>query len=221
MAAVAAMAAAVIINSLLRRLIPILGFTALCWGVFLVNHTVFSDHLIQYGIRPRHMGGLPGILWSPFLHGSFKHLAANTFPLLIFGGILCLRGRGEFTGVTLAGIILSGGFVWLLGRSAYHIGASSLIFCYFGYLASLAFFERKVGNLFLSILCIVVYGGILRGIVPTSAAISWEGHLLGLLSGIALAWFIANVKKADSNAKLPEGEKHPRLAEENPTSAGK
>ena len=193
---------------MLKRLFPVLVFVTLCWAVFLLNHSLFSDRLIQYGIRPRHLSGLPGILWCPFLHGSFQHIAANTIPLLIFGGILCLRSPSEFIGVTAAGIVLSGSLVWLLGRNAYHIGASALIFCFFGYLGSLAIFERKIGNLLLSLLCIIGYGGILRGIVPASGAISWEGHLLGLLSGIAICWFIANVKKTETTPKLSGAEIH-------------
>jgi membrane associated rhomboid family serine protease len=201
-------------SPMIRRVIPILCFTALCWAVFLVNHTLLSDHLNQYGIRPRHASGLPGIVWSPFLHGSFQHLAANTVPLLILGLVLSIRSRIEFISITVAGIFLSGGLVWLLGRGAYHIGASSLIFCYFGYLTSFAFFERKVANMLLSIVCIFAYGGILRGIVPTSAAVSWEGHLLGLFSGIALAWFSANLKKAEGDSKLPSVEARPPLNKE-------
>jgi len=208
-------------TSMLKRLIPVLGLTALCWLVFLINHALLSDHLIQYGIRPRHVTGLPGIIWAPFLHGSFQHLIANTLPLLVFGSILCIRSRIEFVGVTTAGIVLSGGLIWLLGRGAYHIGASGLIFCYFGYLASLAFFERKPGNLFLSIVCITVYGGILRGIIPTSAAVSWEGHLLGLLSGIGLAWFTAHVRKADDKPSIATMRTGPRLVKEGAVSADK
>ena len=189
---------------MLKRLLPPLALAGACWVVFFINHALFSDHLIQYGIRPRYLSGLSGILWSPFLHGSYPHLVANTVPLLILGGILSFRNPGEFVGVTIGGIVLSGGLLWVLGRNAYHIGASALIFCFFGYLASLAVFERKSGNLFLSVICIVGYGGILRGMVPTSAAVSWEGHLFGFLSGIALAWFISNVKKAD-NVRVREG----------------
>jgi membrane associated rhomboid family serine protease len=129
---------------------------------------------------------------------------ANTIPLGLLGAIICLRDRKEFWMVTAAGIILSGGLTWMLGRNAYHIGASGLIFCFFGYLASLAFFERKIGTLLLSIVCILGYGGILRGILPTSRAISWEGHLAGFFSGIALAWFISNVKKAGNETQLPD-----------------
>ena len=120
---------------------------------------------------------------------SFQHLAANTPPLLILGAILCGRSKGEFAAATAAGILLGGGLTWLLARSAVHVGASGLVFCYFGYLASLALFNRSILTLLLSLICIVGYGGILRGILPTSTGVSWEGHLLGLCSGIAAAWF--------------------------------
>jgi len=188
---------------MLKRLTPIFALIALCWTVFVVNNLILHGHLNQYGIRPRHIGGLPGIIWSPFLHGSFQHLMANTVPLALLGAILCLRGRNEFAIVTMMGVILSGVLTWLIGRNAYHIGASGLIFCFFGYLASLAFFERKIGTLLLSIACILGYGGIVRGILPTSSAVSWESHLAGFISGITLAWFFSNVKQADNDTKVP------------------
>src|SRR5437016_5442395 len=190
-------------NPIVRRLAPIFALIALCWAVFVVNNLMLNGHLNQYGIRPRHIGGLLGILWSPFLHSSLRHLVANTVPLALLGTILCLRGRYEFAIVTVMGVVLTGGLTWLIGRNAYHIGASGLIFCFFGYLASLAFFERKIGTLLLSIVCILGYGGIVRGILPTSSAVSWEGHLAGFISGITLAWFLSNVKPAEYETKVP------------------
>lgn len=174
---------------MLKRFTPILVLTAICWLAFLANQLFFQGQLTQHGIIPRHLSSLPGILWAPFLHMSFQHLAANTPPLLILGAILCGRSKGEFAAATAAGILLGGGLTWLLARSAVHVGASGLVFCYFGYLASLALFNRSILTLLLSLICIVGYGGILRGILPTSTGVSWEGHLLGLCSGIAAAWF--------------------------------
>jgi len=185
---------------MLKRLAPILLLTALCWVVFLLNNVLLAGHLTQYGVRPRHLSSLPGILWSPFLHLSFHHLAANTLPLLILGGIICARSRTQFALVTAAGILLTGALTWLMGRSAYHIGASGLIFCFFGYLASLAWFDRKIGTLLLSVVCILGYGGIVRGLLPTSSAISWEGHLAGLFTGIVLAWLSSETKPAEKPA---------------------
>ena len=195
---------------MLKRFTPILALTAVCWLVFALNSLVWHGRLIQYGIMPRHLYSLWGILWAPFLHGSFQHLAANTLPLLILGGMVCIRGRAEFAVVTIGGILLGGFLTWLLARNAYHIGASGLIFCYFGYLASLAFFNRTLGTLCLSVVCIVGYGGMLRGIFPTLPGISWEGHLAGLLAGLSLASATSRLKPATKSrpgsgaASMPE-----------------
>jgi len=188
---------------MVKRLSPILILTGICWLVFLVNNTLSGGHLSQYGIVPRHLSGLPGVLWAPFLHASFRHLAANSVPLLILGGILCLRGRNEFGIATTGGILLGGLLTWLIGRSAIHIGASGLVFCYFGYVASLAWFQRGIGTLLLSLLCIVGYGGLAWGIIPTSTAVSWESHLAGMLSGVFLAWATSKIAKEPKPANAP------------------
>jgi len=179
---------------LLARFVPILTLTAICWLLFVINNLLLSGRWTAYGIVPRHLDNLMGILWAPFLHTSFRHLAANTVPLLVLGGIICARSRTQFAVVTLAGIILGGSLTWVFARTAYHVGASGLIFCYFGYLASLAYFRRNIATLLLSLACIVGYGGMLTGILPTSAGISWEGHLAGLIAGIAIAWLHSLIK---------------------------
>ena len=180
-------------RAVLKRFTPILVLTAVCWLVFLANELLWHGQLARYGIMPRHLSSLPGVLWAPFLHVSYQHLAANTVPLLILGAILCGRGKGEFAAVTAIGILLGGGLTWVLARSAVHVGASGLIFCYFGYLASLAFFRWSILTLLLSLVCIIGYGGMVRGVLPTSSGVSWEGHLLGLCSGIAAAWLNAKL----------------------------
>jgi membrane associated rhomboid family serine protease len=180
---------------MIKRFTPIVALVSACWVVFAVNNLVWQGQLARYGIIPRQLDGLAGILWAPFLHASFQHLAANTVPLLVLGAILCARGKGEFPIVTAGGIVLTGGLTWLFARSADHIGASGLIFCYFGYLASLAWFNRTFGALCLSVVCVIGYGGMIRGILPTTPGVSWEGHLAGLVSGIALGAFMARLKQ--------------------------
>jgi membrane associated rhomboid family serine protease len=179
----------------LKRFAPILAVTGLCWLVFLVNNVLCSARLNAYGIWPRHLSGLPGIIWSPFLHGSFPHLVANTVPLLVLGAILCARNASEFIRVCAAGIFLGGVLTWLFARNAIHIGASGLVFCFFGYLASQAYFKRTIGSLILSVICIVGYGGMLRGLFPHSGGISWESHVAGLIAGIVIAWLSSNETK--------------------------
>ena len=180
---------------MLKRFTPIIVLTALCWGVFLVNNVILGGALLGYGIVPRHLSSLPGIIWAPFLHESLAHIAANTVPLAVLGAIVCARGRSEFMLVTIFGILLTGGLTWVFARTACHVGASGLIFCYFGYLASLAWFNRTVGTLLLSLVCLVAYGGIIRGVLPGVPGISWESHFAGLVSGVTLAWFTAKLNK--------------------------
>jgi membrane associated rhomboid family serine protease len=186
-----------------KRFSSIITLTAVCWLVFGLNGLIGQGHLAQHGIIPRHLGGLFGIIWAPFLHASFQHLAANTVPLLVLGAIVCARGKGEFAVVTVGGILLGGILTWLFARSANHIGASGLIFCYFGYLASLAWFNRTFGTLCLSVVCILAYGGMIKGILPTMAGISWEGHLAGLMAGVALGSFMSKLKQEPTAPAKP------------------
>jgi len=186
---------------MLKRFMPIITLTALCWVVFVLNNLIWHGNLTQHGIIPRRLDSLTGIIWSPFLHASYQHLAANTLPLLILGGIVCARGKGEFALVTAGGILLGGILTWLFARNACHIGASGLIFCYFGYVASLAWFNRTFGTLCLSVVCILGYGGMIKGILPTLAGISWEGHLAGLVTGVVLGALMSKPKPA--SAALP------------------
>ena len=84
-------------------------------------------------------------------------------------------------------ILVSGVGVWLLGRSGYHVGASGLIFGYFGFLIARSWYERSFSSILIALVTIVLYGGILLGVLPTRAGMSWEAHLFGLLGGILAA----------------------------------
>src|SRR5229473_657171 len=107
---------------MLKRFTPIITLVAVCWLVFVINNLLWHGHLDQYGVIPRHLASLPGIIWAPFLHGSFKHLVANTLPLLILGGIICTRSKAEFGLIAVAGTLLTGGLTWIFARNASHIG---------------------------------------------------------------------------------------------------
>ena len=101
-----------------------------------------------------------------------------------------MRGK-RFLIVCSAFIALfSGAGVWLVGRSATHIGASGLVFGYFGCLVALGFIERGCVSIIISVAVTVLYGlGIFFGLLPLNAYVSWEGHLFGLVGGIFFAWF--------------------------------
>jgi membrane associated rhomboid family serine protease len=164
----------------------LLGCVVLLWLIEGVN--TFLDHrLNRWGILPRTLSGLVGIPLSPFLHGNFAHLLLNTVPLVTLGGFVALQGTRIFLAVSLWIIFLSGAALWLLGRPAYHVGASTVIFGYFGYLVARGWYERSVTALLVALLVLVLYGGIVWGVLPMRSYISWEGHLFGLLAGVLVA----------------------------------
>lgn len=169
----------------LKRQIGILGsLVALLWSIQLINALLFNGRLAVYGIHPRSLNGLQGILLAPLLHGSFQHLMANTIPLLSLGWLILLQETGSFVIVTAIAGFVSGLGTWLFGASySVHIGASGVVFGYFGYLLLRGYFERSATAISLSLLVISLYGGLLWGVLPNQPGISWEGHLFGFIGG--------------------------------------
>ncbi len=165
----------------------IVGFVALIWAVELVN-MVLGHRLNVLGIHPRTVVGLPGILLAPFLHGGIGHVLVNTIPFVILGWLVILHGTGTFLEVSLIVILVAGAGTWLFGRPGVHVGASSLIFGYFGFLVGRAWYQRSVGSILVALVTLALYGGLLWGVLPLHARTSWEGHLFGLLAGILAAW---------------------------------
>lgn len=159
---------------------------AVMWVVELLNALAGYQFLV-YGIVPRTTQGLIGVFASPFLHESLTHLLANTIPLAILGTLVVLRGRQSWAIVTAFVVLVGGSGVWLLGRSASHVGASGVVFGYFGYLAGGGWYDRSPLSVGIALLTIFLYGGIIWGILPSTPRVSWEGHLFGLAAGVLLA----------------------------------
>jgi membrane associated rhomboid family serine protease len=107
----------------------------------------------------------------------------NNLPFSILGGFVMLQGKKTFLEASLLIIVLGGAGVWLLGLSAVHVGASGLIFGYFGFLLTHGWYSRNRVALLVGILTLLLYGSMLWGVVPTRLPVSWEGHLFGLLAG--------------------------------------
>jgi len=164
----------------------ILGFVTVIWVVELVNSQM--DHQLNaFGIVPRSIYGLMGIPLSPFLHGGLNHLMSNTIVFLGMSGLIAFRGSRTLLGVSAFIILLGGLGVWAFGRPAIHIGASGLVFGYFGYLIARGWYERRPGSILIAILVIVFYGGLIVGILPAPGFASWEAHLFGLIAGVLAA----------------------------------
>ena len=164
---------------------------AILWGLEIADQLVLGESLDSYGIKPRAWIGLRGIVLAPFLHGGFWHLTANTVPLFILGWFVMLHGTTMFFEVSVMVMILGGLGTWLIGASnSVHIGASGLVFGYFGFLVLRGYFERSLGSILIAVVVGSLYGGLLWGILPSRPGVSWEGHLCGFVGGAASAWLM-------------------------------
>ncbi|MBD1937962.1 rhomboid family intramembrane serine protease [Microcoleus sp. FACHB-68] len=171
------------------------GLIALIWILELVDLFVFRGALNSYGIVPRRVFGLRGILFAPFLHGNLVHLMANTVPFLTLGWLVMLQETSDFFAVSAVTMVVSGLGVWLFGSPGIHIGASGVIFGYLGFLLLRGFFERNIPSIFLSLIVGFFYGGLIWGVLPAQVGISWEGHLFGFLGGALAARMLARRKQ--------------------------
>ena len=162
---------------------------AAMWLVFFADLILPID-LAKLGLYPRSFGGILGIPWMPFLHADLDHLVGNTIPLIVLLFLLVSSREDAWLAVGCI-VVLSGGVLWLFGRSAVHVGASGLIFGLCSFLMIVGIRERRTIPISITILVGLIYGGtMLSGIVPRwQSNVSWDGHLCGLLGGV-LAGFL-------------------------------
>ena len=165
----------------------LVGVLLLAWAIEIVDWLFLGQALNRWGTTPRTMRGLVGIPITPLLHGGFGHLAANSVPLFVLGLIVGLRGVRTLVEATCIVTLVGGAGVWLFARSVTHIGASGVVFGYFGFLIAQGFFDKRVRSLLVGVGVLVLYGGLFWGVLPQSDGVSWEGHLFGLLAGVLAA----------------------------------
>ncbi|WP_433572127.1 rhomboid family intramembrane serine protease [Streptomyces sp. CA-251247] len=165
------------------------GWVALLWVLEAID-TASGHALDSYGIVSREPSELGDVVPSAFIHFGFAHVAANTVPLLVFGFIAALSGIRHFLAVSLLIVVVDGLGVWLVSRSNTNTaGASGLIFGLFGYLVVRGFVDRKLLEVGVGLLIGAIWGSsILLGISPSNTEVSWQGHLFGLVAGIAAAF---------------------------------
>lgn len=161
-------------------------FTAVLWSIKIIEVAVGAN-LGQYGVFPGQLGGLIGIVLSPLIHASFLHLLANTAPLLILGTAL-LYGYPRSAKIVIPAVYFGSGLgVWLFAREAYHIGASGLSFGFMFFVFTIGALRWDRRAIALSLIVFLLYGGMIWGIFPSKAGISFESHFFGALIGLTLA----------------------------------
>jgi membrane associated rhomboid family serine protease len=166
------------------------GFIGLIWALQIVN--VADGYRLDqdYGILPRSITHLPDIFAAPFLHFSWDHIEGNSGPLFIFGLLAAYRGVTRFLCVTLVVAITSGMAVWLFqGSNELTVGASGLIFGYFGYVLARGLIDRSLVDSLVAVVMGLSYYYLLTIAIPGApGGVSWIGHLGGLIGGLASAW---------------------------------
>lgn len=157
------------------------------WAVAFVEAGTPDTQLVTYGIRPRSEEGLIGIVAAPFLHANFAHLIANTGAFIVLGMLVAAVSR-RYWPVTVGVALISGAAVWLIGApNTVHIGASGLVYGYAAFLVAWGLVTRRASAILVSILVVLLYGGLVFGVLPTQQGISWQGHLFGAIGGIVMA----------------------------------
>jgi membrane associated rhomboid family serine protease len=163
------------------------GFLLLLW-IIKVAEVSFGFSLIKYGLLPRHLSGLIGIVTYPLIHENFSHLISNSIPLLFLGLGLFYFYPESALRVFLLIYFVPGILIWLFARTAYHIGASGLVYGLVTFFFFSGIIRRDNRSIALALVVTFLYGGLVWGVLPIYKTISWEGHLFGSLTGIVSAF---------------------------------
>jgi len=163
-----------------------IAFVMAIWLVFWVE-VRFGVRFNDFGVYPRTLSGLKGVVFSPFIHGSLEHLYHNTVPLFVLSTALFYFYRQIAWKVVIYGILLSGILTWIIARPAYHIGASGLIYVLMSFILFKGIFTKHYRLIALSLLVVFLYGSMIWYVFPVKEKVSWEGHLSGLLVGLFFA----------------------------------
>ena len=162
-------------------------FVGILWLVHFIQWSLQTD-FGKYGVLPRDLKGISGILSAPLVHGDLDHLISNSFSLLILlFGLFYFYRSSSLTVFTLI-YLLSGLFVWIIGRRSFHIGASGIVYGLAAFVFFSGLFRRDKRSMALSLIVVFLYGGLVWGVFPIKPDISFESHLSGALIGVALAF---------------------------------
>lgn len=182
--------AAGLLSGALGGVAVVLLLLAAMWILEILDYVLFLG-LDRFGIVAHDPEGLLGVPLAPFLHAGFGHLMANSVPLLVLGIMAAIRGVGRFVAASVIIVIVSGVGVWLTSPPHFiTVGASGLVFGYFGYVVARGLFDRHSLDIALGIVVAVLYYSLLWGVLPNQPGVSWQGHLFGLIGGVLAAWML-------------------------------
>lgn len=163
-----------------------LAFVGLLWGFQILDGLLGLD-ASPFGVRPRTVGGLAGILFAPLVHAGFEHLLQNTLPLLVLGTTM-LHLYPQASRIVVPAVWLGPGIaVWLFARGGVHLGASGLVYGLVAYVFTAGLIRADRRALAAALAVAMLYGAAVWGVLPIRRAMSWETHLAAALIGAVLA----------------------------------
>jgi len=172
-------------------------FVSFLFWIFILDGIIsfffgMESSLAKFGLAPRSAMGLLGIITMPFLHANILHLLCNSISLWIMLIVLYLEFDDKFhmPDVMFKIIITSGILIWFFARGggAIHIGASALVYGLTTYTFLAGFYHKNATLIAFSIALLFFNGpGLLLGVLPIDAVVSWEGHLFGAIAGLIVA----------------------------------
>ena len=178
-------------KSLLKTIkLPII-FVLIIWTVKIVE-CFFDLNIYIFGVFPREIIGLRGILFAPFIHNDFTHLLNNSIPILVLGSLFVFFYKNLSFEIFMWLFFISGILLWGIGRPNYHIGASGIIYALATFLFTSGVIKKDTRLAAISLVIAFLYGSLIWGIFPSKVNVSWEGHLSGLVSGVIVAIFYRN-----------------------------
>jgi membrane associated rhomboid family serine protease len=183
-------------RSVLGSIVVPMRLVFLMWLFFFIEFN-FGYPLSAFGVHPRSLIGLIGIVISPMLHANIAHLVSNTFPLLFLGGVLFYFYPRIAVMVFFRAYVWTNILVWLFARDSNHIGASGLVYGIAFFLIFFGLLRREFRSLLISIVTIALYGGVFYGVLPGDPTISWESHFGGALVGITSAVTFRTKRKVE------------------------
>lgn len=152
-------------------------------------------HVIEgykWGIYPRLTSGLIGVFFSPFFHADWSHLLSNIVSLFVLATGVFYFYRDLGLVVILICWLFGGTLTWILGREAFHIGASGLVYGLASFLFFSGIVRQNIQLLAVSLIVVVQYGGLVWGLLPIFKDVSFESHIFGGISGFLLAIVLRN-----------------------------
>ncbi|MEQ0562263.1 rhomboid family intramembrane serine protease [Amycolatopsis sp. NEAU-NG30] len=172
-----------------KALWVMVGLLALLWAIQVVNAVGGYGLSHEFGIETRDPASLPEIFTAPLLHYGWDHIEANSGPLFVFGFLAAYRGVKKWLGVSLLIIVASGLGIWFTSPSlAVTVGASGLVFGYFGYVIVRGLFDRHPIDIVIGLVMALCFAYQFTSLLPTEEGVSWQGHLFGFAGGIVGGW---------------------------------